>query len=196
MKIGIDIDDTTFLTIKSMLKYADKYQEEITGKARKNDSLGLVTNRYYLKVLYGWDDQTKFTFFNKYYKSVLEECELIPNANKVINKLKDDGNKIYFITARLMNIDGCDTKNITKESLRKFGINYDELYLGVKDKLTFCKDNNIDLLIEDSYETCLELVNNGVKAMLMTTKMNENIDAKDIPRVSSWIEIYDLIKNI
>jgi len=36
MKIGIDIDDTTFLTIKSMLKYADKYQEEITGKARKN----------------------------------------------------------------------------------------------------------------------------------------------------------------
>ena len=66
MKIGIDIDDTTFLTIKSMLKYADKYQEEITGKARKNDSLGLVTNRYYLKVLYGWDDQTKFTFFNKY----------------------------------------------------------------------------------------------------------------------------------
>ena len=191
MKIGIDIDDTTFFTIKSMLKYADKYQEEITGKARKNDSLGLVTNRYYLKVLYGWDDQTKFTFFNKYYK-----CELIPNANKVINKLKDDGNKIYFITARLMNIDGCDTKNITKESLRKFGINYDELYLGVKDKLTFCKDNNIDLLIEDSYETCLELINNGVKAMLMTTKMNENIDAKDIPRVSSWIEIYDLIKNI
>ena len=35
MKIGIDIDDTTFLTIKSMLKYADKYQEAITGSKKK-----------------------------------------------------------------------------------------------------------------------------------------------------------------
>lgn len=31
MRIGIDIDDTTFLTVKSMLKYADKYEEEISG---------------------------------------------------------------------------------------------------------------------------------------------------------------------
>ena len=29
MRIGIDIDDTTFLTVKSMLKYADKFEEEI-----------------------------------------------------------------------------------------------------------------------------------------------------------------------
>ena len=29
MKIGIDIDDTTFLTVKSMLKYADMYAREL-----------------------------------------------------------------------------------------------------------------------------------------------------------------------
>ena len=29
MKIGIDIDDTTFLTVKSMLKYADIFEEAI-----------------------------------------------------------------------------------------------------------------------------------------------------------------------
>ena len=28
MKIGIDIDDTTFLTVKSMLKYADIFEAE------------------------------------------------------------------------------------------------------------------------------------------------------------------------
>ena len=32
MKIGIDIDDTTFITVKSMLKYADKFEAEISGK--------------------------------------------------------------------------------------------------------------------------------------------------------------------
>lgn len=28
MKIGIDLDDTTFITVKSMLKYADKFELE------------------------------------------------------------------------------------------------------------------------------------------------------------------------
>ena len=40
MKIGIDIDDTTFLTVKSMLKYADLYQEELSGKPLNRDSFG------------------------------------------------------------------------------------------------------------------------------------------------------------
>ena len=36
----IDIDDTTFLTVKSMLKYADIFEEEISGVPRnKQQSL-------------------------------------------------------------------------------------------------------------------------------------------------------------
>ena len=69
MKIGIDIDDTTFLTVKSMLKYADIFEQKISGKAINRDSMGLIKNRYYLKELYGWDNETKFKFFDKYYKN-------------------------------------------------------------------------------------------------------------------------------
>ena len=53
MKIGIDIDDTTFLTVKSMLKYADIFEEEISGVPTNRDSFGLIKNRYYLKALDG-----------------------------------------------------------------------------------------------------------------------------------------------
>ena len=196
MKIGIDIDDTTFLTVKSMLKYADLYQEELSGKPLNRDSFGMITNRYYLNVLYGWDNDTKFRFFDKYYKNVLEECTMLDDANTVINKLKDEGNSIHFITARLMNIDGCDTEDITKNSLKKFNIIYDTLDLHVRDKLSFMKDNNIDILIDDSFEICKKLNDNGIKAILVTTKMNENIDVGSIPRVNNWNEIYELIKNI
>lgn len=190
MRIGIDIDDTTFLTVKSMLKYADIYEAEISGVPTNRDSFGLITNRYYLKVLYGWDDETKFSFFKKYYKNVLEECTMLPNSNKVIRKLKEDGDIIHFITARLMNIDGCDTEKITRDSLEKFDIPYDYLDLHVSDKLNFFRENNIDLCIEDSYETCRELEENGIKAILMTTKMNEQIDAGDIIRVNNWDDVY------
>ena len=196
MKIGIDIDDTTFLTVKSMLKYADLFEEEISGVPTNRDSFGLIKNRYYLQALYGWSDETKFEFFRKYYKNVLEECTMLPNADVVIQKLKEEGNTIHFITARLMNIEGCDTEKITKESLKKFNIPYDYLDLHVSDKLKFFKENNIDLCIEDSYETCRQLTDNGINAILMTTKMNEQIDAGEITRVTNWNEIYEEIQKI
>ena len=196
MKIGIDIDDTTFLTVKSMLKYGDIFEEEISGVPLNRDSFGMIKNRYYLKALYGWDDETKFTFFRKYYKNVLEECTLLPNADKVIQKLKEDGDTIHFITARLMNIEGCDTEKITRASLEKFNIPYDYLDLHVSDKVKFFKENNIDLCIEDSFETCRQMLDNGIKAILMTTKMNEQIDDPEIIRVNNWDEIYAEIQKM
>ena len=190
MKIGIDLDDITFITVKSMLKYADKFEEEISGVTTNRDSFGLIKNRYYLKVLYGWDEKTKFDFFDKYYKNVLEECTIMPNADKTIKRLKEEGDTIHFITARLMNIKDCDTEAITKESLKKYNIPYDSLNLHISDKLSFCEKNEIDLLIEDSYETCRELTENGIKSILMTTKMNADIDVQGIVRVNNWDEIY------
>ena len=64
MKIGIDIDDTTVITVNSMIKYADIYDKKILGKNSTNGKLGLIQNRHYLKALYGWEDETKFDFFN------------------------------------------------------------------------------------------------------------------------------------
>ena len=194
MKIGIDIDDTTFVTVKSMLKYADKFELERTGKVNK-DSFGLIKDRYYLKALYKWDDETKYAFFNKYYKNILEECTLMKDADITLQKLKSEGDEINFVTARLMDIDGCETEKITKESLKKFNIPYDNLNLHVIDKVKFFKENNIDICIEDSFETCLDMQSIGIKSILMTTKMNEKIDTKDVVRVNNWNEIYDIIEN-
>lgn len=47
MKIGIDIDDTIVITVKSMIKYADKYDTEVLGRKGTNGNLGLIQNRYY-----------------------------------------------------------------------------------------------------------------------------------------------------
>lgn len=177
-----------------MLKYADIFEEEISGIPTNRNSFGLIKNRYYLKALYGWDDETKFAFFDKYYKNVLEECTMLQDADKVIQKLKTEGDTIHFITARLMNIEGCDTERITKKSLEDFNIPYDSLNLHISDKLTFFKQQGIELCIEDSYETCRQLTDNGTKSILMTTKMNSEIDNKEITRVNNWTEIYSEIE--
>lgn len=194
MKIGIDIDDTTVITVKSMIKYADLYDTQILGRKGTNGNLGLIQNRYYLKVLYGWDDKTKFDFFDTYYKNVLEECTVMPNAPKTIETLKEEGNEILFITARLLNIENCDTESITVKTLKDNNIPYDKLIINASDKLKFCQQNNIQIFIEDSYETCKQLEENGIKTFLMTTKMNENIDAENIERVHDWNEIYEKVE--
>lgn len=189
MRIGIDIDDTTFITVKAMLKYGDIYDTEVVGGTGINGNLGLITNRYYLKILYGWDDKTKFEFFDTYYKNILEESYPMDDAVDVIQHLKEIGNNIYFITARLLNIKDCDTENITKNSLEKYNIPYDKLIINASDKLKFCLENQIDIFIEDSFDTCKELESHGIKTFLMTTKMNENIDNGSIERVASWKEL-------
>lgn len=194
MKIGIDIDDTTVVTVKSMIKYADLYDTQRLGRKGTNGNLGLIQNRYYLKVLYGWDDKTKFDFFDTYYKNVLEECTVMPNAPEVIKKLKEEGNEISFITARLLNIKNCDTENITIKTLKDNNIPYDKLIINASDKLKFCQENGIQIFIEDSYETCKQLEEYGIKTFLMTTKMNENIDAENIERVHDWNEICQKVK--
>ena len=193
MRIGIDIDDTTFYTVKSMIKYGDIY-EKLAGHAVNKNNMGLIKNRYYLNDLYGWDDKTKFDFFDKFYKNVLEECTVIPGAKDVICKLKEQGDSIHFVTARLMNIEGCDTESITRKSLEDNGIPYDSLNLHIGDKLSFFLENKLDICIEDSYDTCRELTDNGIKSILMTTKMNYAVDNKDIKRVNTWEEIYEDIE--
>ena len=68
--------------------------------------------------------------------------------------------------------------------------------LHVSDKLAFFKENKIDICIEDSFETCRQLMDNGIKAILMTTKMNEQIENNEITIVNSWDEIYEEIEKI
>ena len=196
MVIGIDIDDTTVVTVESMVKYGDKYDTEVLNREAKKDNLGRIKDRYYMNALYGWTEEEKFAFFDMYYKNVLEVCYPLPNASEIINKLKQEGNEIIFITARLTNIKNCETENITKETFRKYNIPYDKLIMNVDDKLKFCKENDVEVFIEDSYETCKSLQENGIKAYLMTTKMNRNIVDEKIERVSSWNEVYEKITNL
>lgn len=130
---------------------------------------------------------------------------MLPDVNKIIQKLKAEENTIYFITARLINIEGCDSEAITKKSLKDFNIPQDYLYVGISDKLTFFKEHGIDIYIEDSYETCREFTNDGIKSILMTTKMNKEIDNGEFQELiigqkfimkSKNLKIYNIFKTI
>ena len=53
---------------------------------------------------------------------------MLPNGNEMIQKLKENGDTICFVTARLMDIKDCDTELIMRKSLLNLNIQYDGLY--------------------------------------------------------------------
>lgn len=193
-KIGIDIDDTIVNTCQSMMYYAEKFNEEVLHHPKKENVMGLIKDRYYLKAIFGWTEEEKFAFFNQYYSDVLKNCIMKIDALDVLKKLALEGYELYFITARLTNIDNCDTVSITKEVFQKYDVSYKGLFCNCKDKLTKCQELGIELFIDDSYETCQELESNGIKALFMTCPMNKNIKEENIRRVFNWYEIDQIMK--
>ena len=87
-----------------------------------------------------------------------------------------------------------DTEEITKTTFEKYNIPYDKIIMNVDSKLEFCKQNNVEIFIDDSFETCKKLQENGIKFYLMNSKMNQFVDNDNIERVFSWNEIYEKIR--
>lgn len=193
MNIGVDIDDTIVITTECIIKYADIFNKEVLGKEKNINEMGKIKDRFYLNNLYGWSDELKKQFFQKYYKNILLECKVMKDVSKVLNRLKEEGDKIIFITARMTYIKNCETYEITKNMLNENNIPYDLIVMDAREKLNYAKENNIDIFIEDSFETCKTLEETGIKSLLMTSVMNENIDTYEIERVHSWEEVYNKI---
>lgn len=144
-----------------------------------------------------WTKQQADSFKDKYHEFVLQNVSIKPFAKEIIDKLIQEGNQIFFITARNNKEDRIsDSYSISKKLLENNHIKYHKLITECSDKLNICKKNNIDLFIDDKLETCLELKNNGIISFLMNTPLNNNLNEEDVIRVYSWIDVYYKIKNI
>ena len=116
----------------------------------------------------------------------LDEVE---DASKYINKLKDKGHTIIFVTKRSSNFK---SKWYTKRWLKSKGIKYDKIIFGSKNKAEAMVKENIDLLIDDDIKNVKKALDLGKKAYLMDSRYNQ--EYKKVERVTSWKEIYSKIK--
>lgn len=194
MKIGIDIDGVLNSHYNFIVDYGTKFCNEI-GKYKLEDINSFNTTEMFL-----WDEETAHKFWNKYRIDLVSNLPAKEFASEVINKLKNEGNKIYIITARKNNDEWFsenlknDVENITIKWLKQNNINYDEIHFNVDDKGLFCKNNNIDIMIEDDPHYIKKLINN-TKVFIFDCPYNRNIEFNHIERVYSWYDIYNKINN-
>ena len=194
MNIGIDIDDTISETFETLLPYSQKYIIEDLKRKSTIELRSDYPNHFYIVYMNGWNEKEAIDFWEKYYAEILRKVNIKKFASEVINKLKNEGHKIYLITAR-WDMRADNVEEITKQWLKDNNIEYDGLFLNANDKLQLAKENNIDIFIDDSFNNCKNIVDNtNAKVYMMTSRVNGNLKDEKIKRVYSWPEIYNLIK--
>lgn len=187
MRIGIDIDNTITDTLPVFIRYCKKYNEEVVKRNIPMNETG-----FNITTLYDWTQEEKDDCFLKYIDEAREQVEVKPNAIKIIQKLRAEGNSVHIITARKRGI--MDPYETTLKFLQKNGIEYDE-FVVQKDKKQYCIDNNIDILIDDEAKN-INSVSEIIPVIVFEYKHNTSCTGENIIKVKTWDEVYRAIKEI
>lgn len=188
MRIGIDIDGVLSNIEKFQLEYGSKYFYE------KYNVQIFDAKAYYSKDVFGVSQDNDVDFWKTYFRKYMSENNPRTFVSEIIDKLKDEGNEIYIITARLDDCDNFDIsvdemQNITKEWFKKNNIYYDKIIWSNGSKVPYCIDNNIDIMIEDNGINIKE-ISSVIPVLCFDNKYNEEICGPNITRVYSWYDIY------
>lgn len=181
MRIGIDIDDTICDTFDFVLPYCCKYYGVDYEKA--------ISQK--LSLQYFIDNYGYFDFAKKYYGKIIPYVPLKKDVVKYINKMKKRGHQIIFLTAR-SNRGYDNPYQLTYDYLIKHNIPFDTLITDAKEKGTVCRDEEIDIYIDDNIKECMAINKEGVKVVLFDTRFNH--DNKDFKRIKNFKQFYKFIK--
>ena len=191
MIIGIDIDDT-LTDIRDELKDAAINYAKQLGKNISNE------DRYIENQNNGNDYQEKYGFNYeelKYFLRVIQE-EITKNAKpreyvrETIKKLRENGNKIYIITARDVEFHD-DPYKLSKDWLDNNNIEYDKIIVNAREKAKICKREGIDIFIDDQLANCMKVSNEGIKVIRITSYTEKH---GHIINKANWKEIYEYIE--
>jgi uncharacterized HAD superfamily protein len=196
MRIGIDIDGVLTDIEQWQLDYGSKFYFEKYNKEILNNE-GYETTDIF-KVDTSLDDE----FWNEYFKEYSINVDVRKFANEVINKLKQDSNEIYIITARgsfsshsanVMSIE--ENRNIVLDWLKRNKIEYDKIIFSPEDKLDICKENDIDIIIEDKPAN-IKSISTQMPVICFHAGYNKNCIGDSIIRCYSWYDIYSKINRM
>lgn len=193
MRIGIDIDGVLTDIEQWQLDYGSKVVYEQYAK-------GIVKgNGYDIKEIFNVERNLDDDFWRKYLYDYATKEPARKFSDEVTNKLKEDGNEIYIITARFLtdkdDENGKKMRNIVTNWLKEYNIYYDKIIFSPEDKLDICLENGIDLMIEDKVDN-INTISEKIPVICFDARYNQECKGKNIYRCYSWYDIYVKAKEI
>ncbi len=186
MIIGIDIDDTVGDFTEELFPYAYEYDKNLRNKGIINEE------KYIYKGMFDWSLEETSYFEKKYIHLAAQKMKPKKDVCEVIQKLKDEGFIIKFISARNYNHFN-DPFDITYQWLKQNNIKYDKLIVQSSDKIKTCIEERVDIFVDDIASICEKLTNVGIKCYLFDSKFNKKYSNDKIKRINSWNSFYEEI---
>lgn len=188
MRIGIDLDgvvidsETTFRT----------YEEIYDIDTLKGNNL-IDREEPKFQARYNWTEEQKQEFIEKYFLTVSRESNLMSGFIRVYHLLKNQGHEFIVITAR-----GGFVKEMKDDAIRLLeenNISFDKYYWKTEDKLEVCKNENVDIMIDDDWRIIKRLADNHIKTLYFRdTNLIKLEESKYIKEVNNWGDIYRFIR--
>lgn len=189
MKIGVDLDGVVFDSEKLYRVCTELYEVlDLKKNTIKDNKSRLFEERY------GWNEIETQNFIDKYHEYVVRNSNFMPGVKEVLKKLKEENNELILVTARGQQ----ESKyiKITEEIFKENNFEiFDKYYWGVTDKAKICKEENIDIMIDDYNRNCEELAKAKIKTIYLKDAPSYEINGNEyIKTLYNWGEIYRYIK--
>ena len=184
MILGIDIDGVILDYENVLANEAEKYDLSIGGKGIINESAFSPLDQY------GWSKEEKKDFTDKFVEFTYR-TPLVTDCKKTIDFLKSKGFKIILISAR--GSINPKTKTAVLDMLEKYEIDYDEIYLGIKDKENICKDLSVNCMIDDNPNICEQLSSKGIPVIYFKQSKFVLDENENMKVCTSWDEVRDYL---
>ena len=184
-KIAIDIDNTICDTSDFFGPIAENYDRNVLHKNNiiNYDKIVPRSNN--------WSKEELAYFIENYFNKESINIPIKEDAVTYINKFKELGYEIIFITNRGMKDDD-HTDLIVPEYLEKNNIPYDSIITKSNDKYMYLDD--VDYFIDDAIRNCEDaLEKTNTKVIMMETSKTKDYENNKIFKTSSWKEIFNYI---
>ena len=123
MNIGIDFDGVILDTERHNSFWADYYSHFVLNKKR------LRNNTVSQELCFDWSKDNFDEFYKTYFMKASKDADFLPGVKEILQKLKDDGHKLYIISLR-----GFYHKFEVKPALdkiKKLKIDFDGVFFGI-----------------------------------------------------------------
>lgn len=189
MRVGLDIDNV--ISDFDALLY-EEFKKEDKNKRNK----GIInTNINWIKDMYDWSSEEVEEFYIKNMEDFAKRFPIRKKAKYYMDKLLSEGHFLYLITNRVFP-HYKEPYKVTTKWLSDNNINYTKLILSEStNKTKECKENNIDIMFDDSRRNCLNLIEGGINVYMMGTKYNQK-RKEGLKSVDNWQELYEEVNKM
>ena len=191
MRIGIDLDGVIFDSEKLYRIYSELYDIQDLKRNSLVDNKKIKFQDRYL-----WNKEETDGFIKKYHRKITETANFMPGAKEIIPLLKEEGNTLIIITAR--GKVNKDLVPITMQRLKENNLDiFEKYYWGTENKEEICKQEKIDLMIDDSNINCEKLARDHIHTIYLKDAPSFDIEENEYLKVLyNWGEIYRYIEQL